>query len=44
MNCHSWMGPVGVMEGVCDTGVWAEYTEEPSGGGECREGGQLGGC
>ena len=45
MNCHSWMGPVGVMEGACDTGAGEENTEEPSGGGEGREtAGQAGGC
>ena len=45
MNCHSWMGPVGVMEGACDTGAGEENTEDPRGGGEGREtGGQAGGC
>ena len=34
MTCHSWMGPVGVMEGACDTGTGEENTEEERGGGE----------
>ena len=33
MTCHSWMGPVGVMEGACDTGTGEENTEEERGGG-----------
>ena len=32
MTCHSWMGPVGVMEGACDTGAGEENTEEERGG------------
>ena len=44
MNCHSWIGPVGMMEGTCDTGTREENTEEERGGGEGREGGQAGGC
>ena len=44
MNCHSWMGPVGVMEGACDTGAGEENTEEERGGREGREGGQASGC
>ena len=32
MTCHSWMGPVGVMEGAYDTGV-GENTEEERGAG-----------
>ena len=50
MTCHSWMGPVGVMEGACDTGAGEENTEEERGGargragrgGEGREGEQAG--
>ena len=36
MTCHSWMGPVGVMEGACDTGTGEENTEEERGRGGAR--------
>ena len=38
MTCHSWMGPVGVMEGACDTGAGEENTEEERGGARGRAG------
>ena len=38
MNCHSWMGPVGVMEGACDTGAGEENTEEERGGARGQAG------
>ena len=44
MNCHSWIGPVGVMEGAYDMGAREENTEEERGGGEGREGGQASRC
>ena len=44
MNCHSWIGPVGVMEGAYDMGARRENTKEERGGGEGREGGQASRC
>ena len=38
MTCHSWMGPVGVMEGAYDTGAREENTEEERGGARGRAG------
>ena len=40
MNCHSWIGPVGMG----DMGAGEENTEEKRGGREGREGGQASGC
>ena len=40
MNCHSWIGPVGMG----DMGAGEENTEEERGGREGREGGQASGC
>ena len=44
MTYHSWMGPVGVMEGAYDMGAGEENTKEERGGGEGRKGGQASGC
>ena len=40
MNCHSWIGPVGMG----DMGAGEENTEEERGGREGRKGGQASGC
>ena len=42
MNCHSWISPVGLVEGAYDMGAGEENTKEERGGGEGRKGGQAG--
>ena len=38
MNCHSWISPVGLVEGAYDMGAGEENTKEERGGARGRAG------